>query len=72
MTWVEGPSAEKLPPSGRAISCSLIDTGGDQLTVSRTTPRQAGLSCIRKVDEQAVKTKPVSTVPPWPLLEFRY
>jgi hypothetical protein len=43
----------------------MID-GGGELIVGGVTAQQVVLGGIRKQVEQAMRSKPVSSVPPWP------
>ena len=44
--------------------------GRAQPTVGGASPEQMILGCIRKQAEQAMGSKPASSVPPWPLHQF--
>lgn len=48
----------------------MIDVEGPSLLESGVFPEQMVLSWIRKKAEQAMGSKPLSSVSPWPLLRF--
>lgn len=74
ITQEEGTLMEKMPPSDCPIDKGIFLTidwyRKEKPTVGGTIPQQVALGCIRKQIEQAMKCGPVSSTPPWSLLQF--
>lgn len=76
VTRGERTSAEGLPPSNWPVRMSFggvftIDwCGKSQSNVGSTLPEQGALGCIRKTTEEAMGSRPGSSVSWWSLLQF--
>lgn len=76
VTGEEGTvSDELLPPdwsTGKSVGCSLNDgCGRAQPTVDGATHGQVVLGYRRELAEQGTRSKPVSSIPPRPLLQSK-
>jgi hypothetical protein len=67
VVWQQGISSKELPPSDRPPDKPV---GHFLIWEGHQHPGQMVLGCTRKVAKQARESKPVCSVPPWPLLQF--
>ena len=57
-------------PVGKSVGNFLEGCERAQLNVFSATPGLSVLGALRKQAEQAMMSKPVSSIPPWPLLQL--
>jgi len=56
-----------MKPSCKAFSQLVMERGRTQPIVGGAVPGLVVLGSIREQAEQAMESKPVSNIPPWPL-----
>lgn len=68
LLWKERISIQKISPQIGLLGSTNDWCGKNQLIVGGGTPGQVILSCMKMQAKKAMKGKPVSIVPQWPLL----